>query len=171
MSSPERSTRRGSLPVIQPWYADGLSFTCTQCGNCCTGAPGYVWISDEELSRLAEHLKTSVEQVVTQYCRRVGGRVSLNEHRTPQGNYDCVFLREQRVPGESEPRRTCAVYPVRPLQCRTWPFWDANLSSEQSWRHAARRCPGIGKGRPFTLGQIEDLRTATDWPERPPSSK
>ena len=37
----------------QPWYADGLSFTCTQCGNCCTGGPGYVWISDMEIDRLA----------------------------------------------------------------------------------------------------------------------
>ena len=30
-----------------PWYADGLPFTCTQCGDCCTGDPGYVWVTDE----------------------------------------------------------------------------------------------------------------------------
>ena len=39
------------LPVLEkssdtsPWYAEGLKFTCSQCGNCCTGGPGYVWIS------------------------------------------------------------------------------------------------------------------------------
>ena len=32
------------LPPPPTWYADGLRFTCTQCGNCCTGQPGFVWI-------------------------------------------------------------------------------------------------------------------------------
>jgi len=31
----------------RPWYADGLSFTCTCSGNCCTGGPGFVWMSEE----------------------------------------------------------------------------------------------------------------------------
>ena len=27
------------------WYAEeGLAFECTGCGDCCTGAPGYVWV-------------------------------------------------------------------------------------------------------------------------------
>ena len=34
----------------QPWYAAGLQFGCTECGNCCAGAPGYVWISTEEIT-------------------------------------------------------------------------------------------------------------------------
>ena len=37
-----------------PWYQDGLAFSCTRCGACCTGAPGYVWVSPEEIGRLAE---------------------------------------------------------------------------------------------------------------------
>src|SRR5689334_21137377 len=62
------------LPTVdatQPWYADGLRFTCSQCGNCCTGGPGYVWISREEIVRLGEHLKLTAEQVVEEYCRKV----------------------------------------------------------------------------------------------------
>ena len=39
-----------------PWYADGLQFTCTQCGDCCTGDPGVVWVTDEELKAIADHL-------------------------------------------------------------------------------------------------------------------
>ena len=34
----------------QPWYKDGLGFQCTQCGDCCTGAPGYVWINAAEIA-------------------------------------------------------------------------------------------------------------------------
>src|SRR5204862_2902485 len=76
------------------WYADGLKFTCSQCGNCCTGGPGFVWISKQEIVRLAEHLKITAEQVVERYCRKIDGRFSLKERRTPAGNYDCIFLKE-----------------------------------------------------------------------------
>src|SRR5262245_25700820 len=81
----------------QPWYADGLNFTCHQCGNCCTGGPGYVWISDEEIDRLAEFLRLSRADTLRKYCRKVNGKISLKEIRTREGNYDCVFLTEQRA--------------------------------------------------------------------------
>src|SRR5688572_14598868 len=166
----------------RPWYADGLKFTCSQCGNCCTGGPGYVWISQVEIVRLAEFLRVTPEQVVERYCRKVNGRFSLKENRTPQGNYDCVFLKEQPVPaaaaareGEGgrvvQTRRVCSVYPVRPLQCRTWPFWSENLSSPERWEQSAKRCHGMNSGRrTFTREQMEALRDAKDWPENPPTS-
>ena len=57
--------------------------------------------------------------------------------------------------------RACAVYPVRPLQCRTWPFWPENLSSEQAWNHSAKRCHGMNAaGRTFSLNQIHAIRDA-----------
>jgi hypothetical protein len=68
-----------------PWYAGGLKFTCSQCGNCCTGAPGYVWISREEIVRLAEYLKITAEETVEKYCRKFGDRFSLKEKRGPGG--------------------------------------------------------------------------------------
>jgi Fe-S-cluster containining protein len=171
------------LPAKDPWYADGLKFTCTQCGNCCTGGPGFVWISDEEVERLAEYLKLTAREVRSKYCRKVGGRWSLNESRTRDGNYDCVFLTtienaprktSELAPGETIPlkRRGCSIYPVRPLQCRTWPFWHSNLEDEEMWKHAGKKCPGLNRGtRTFTQQQIESLRDATDWPQNPPGSK
>src|SRR6478752_5965704 len=106
-----------------PWYAEGLSFTCQQCGNCCTGGPGYVWISDEEIQRLAEYLKLSPQDVVEKYCRKINGRLSLKEVRRG-ALYDCVFLTEQQVDTGNgdrvvQTKRGCSIYPVRPLQCRT----------------------------------------------------
>lgn len=166
------------LPVLpaadEPaWYARGLRFTCTQCGNCCTGGPGYVWITHEEIERLARHLDLTPEQVVDRYCRKVNGRFSLKERRTSEGNYDCIFLTE--APPDSGdplalPRRICAVYDARPLQCRTWPFWKENLTSKARWDHSSGRCPGINQGRRFTLRQIHAVRDAADWPEDPPTS-
>lgn len=165
-----------------PWYAQGLKFTCTQCGNCCTGGPGFVWISDKEVTRLAEFLGLTPRQVLAKYCRKIGSRWSLKERRSSEGLYDCVFLTEQAestpAPRQARPRepiplrrRGCSVYPVRPLQCRTWPFWDTNLASRQNWEHSSLRCPGMGHGtRHFTQKQIESLRDAPDWPDHPPSS-
>ena len=45
------------MPDEAPWYADGLRFTCTMCGKCCTGEPGYVWTTDEELAKSASGAK------------------------------------------------------------------------------------------------------------------
>lgn len=172
------------LSSSDPWYSEGLKFTCTQCGNCCTGGPGYVWISPEEIDRLAEFLKIAPRQVLSRYCRKVGGRWTLNERRTPEGLYDCVFLTEIDAPRPSGPkelaagqpvpmkRRGCKIYPVRPLQCRTWPFWNSNLGAREMWEYAGKKCPGLDRGsRTFSREQIEALRDAEDWPEDPPTSK
>ena len=164
------------------WYADGLKFTCSQCGNCCTGGPGFVWISREEIGRLAEFLGLTPQDTVEKYCRRVNGQFSLKEFRNARGEYDCVFLKEQKVArppggagGHDEAvtltRRGCSIYPVRPLQCRTWPFWDSNLASRSAWDRAAQRCHGMNHGRRhFTREQMEALRDAKDWPDNPPTS-
>ena len=45
--------------MSRKWYADGLHFSCQQCGGCCTGEPGYVWVSRDELGLIAEFLKIS----------------------------------------------------------------------------------------------------------------
>ena len=39
----------------QPWYQEGLKFSCSQCGDCCTGAPGYVWVNKREIEQLSGH--------------------------------------------------------------------------------------------------------------------
>lgn len=161
--------------AAKPWYADGLAFTCQLCGNCCTGGPGYVWMTDDEVAKLAAHLKLSVTETLKQHCRKINGRISLKESRNTAGEYDCVFLIDKKIPdadGVVHTRRVCGVYAVRPLQCRTWPFWDGNLETPGAWQRSARRCHGMAAGgRKFTQEEIEKIRTAAEWPKRPPSSK
>jgi len=123
------------LKVVQPWYADGLRFECTQCGQCCTGAPGYTWVSKEEIATIAEHLGMNVETFSNAYIRRVDTRFSLLEH--PK-SYDCVFLKDNK----------CSIYSVRPKQCQTFPWWPNNLNSKESWLEAAKWCEGINPEAP-----------------------
>ncbi|TVR13686.1 MAG: YkgJ family cysteine cluster protein [Planctomycetota bacterium] len=126
----------------QPWYAEGLQFSCTRCGNCCGGAPGYCWVSEDEIVALAQRLGMSVEAFRTRYTRHIKGRgISLQEKR----NYDCVFF---------ERGRGCSVYEDRPRQCRTWPFWQPNLASREDWQEASAGCPGMDQGERHDVGTI-----------------
>ena len=54
------------------------------------------------------------------------------------------------------------VYPVRPAQCRTWPFWNSNLESEETWKEVVSVCPGSGCGNLVPLVQIQTLAAVTD---------
>jgi uncharacterized protein len=135
-------TKSADRPGKTPWYRDGLAFTCTRCGACCTGAPGFVWVNDDEIARLAKFRKQPVDQFMRQFVRLIDGLYSLIEK--PGG--DCIFWDKQAG---------CTVYPARPVQCQTWPFWDENLESAEEWEHVERRCPGAGHGQIFSLEEIE----------------
>ena len=65
------------------------------------------------------------------YVRKVGIRKSLREY--PNG--DCVFFDTES--------RSCSVYEARPRQCRSWPFWDSNLRTQQLWEETKDECPRL----------------------------
>ena len=128
----------------QPWYQQGLSFQCSQCGDCCTGAPGFVWVNKDEIAGLAAAVdEVDIGQFEKKYVRTVGIRKSLKEF----SNGDCVFF-----DGES---RQCTVYDARPRQCRTWPFWGSNLRNKEAWEATCEVCPGAGQGKLYQLQAIE----------------
>jgi uncharacterized protein len=56
--------------MAEPWFKDGLHFTCTQCGKCCGGKPGYVWVNDEEIAAIAAFLGEPAEVVFGVYEAR-----------------------------------------------------------------------------------------------------
>lgn len=134
------------MAADEPWYKDGLRFECSGCGNCCTGAPGYVWVNKEEIQAIADHLEMTVELLERKHVRKIGIRKSLVE--LPKSNYDCTFFDNET--------RGCTIYEVRPRQCRTWPFWDSNVRTERAWESTCEFCPGSGKGKKFDLNEIEE---------------
>ena len=137
-----------SVKTKAPWYEQGLRFGCLRCGGCCRGEPGYVWVNADEIRAMAVHLEMAVAELVQQYVREALGDLSLVE--MPNG--DCVFWRPTG----------CGIYPVRPVQCRTFPFWPEYLGSARDWQRAQRRCPGVNAGRSYSAEEIEQRAEQTD---------
>ncbi len=129
-----------------PFYHDGLHFTCTRCSACCRFDPGFVFLSETDVKRLASALDMTYTQFIDVYCRWIpagGGyeQLSLKE----RSNYDCIFWKDG-----------CTVYEARPLQCRTYPFWSSIVLSEESWKTVRAECPGIDQGEWHSKEEIED---------------
>ncbi len=137
----------------EPWFKNGLRFECTRCGRCCGGAPGYVWVTEEEIAALARRFDLAVGEFRQRYTRRVERRgVSLTE----TDDYDCIFY-----DGDDG----CSVYEDRPRQCYTYPFWGKTLASPATWEIEARECPGIDQGRFWSLVKILPLARRDGLPE------
>lgn len=132
--------------MSEPWYRDGLAFSCTMCGKCCTGSPGVVWVSREEIRAIAEYRKEPVEEFRACYTRAVDHRRSLREF----SDGDCI-LYDRKV--------GCTVYPVRPVQCRAWPFWDSTAGTEAAWDETRRSCPGAGQGALIPAEEVTRRRS------------
>jgi Fe-S-cluster containining protein len=130
----------------QPWYIAGLHFECIQCGNCCSGPEeGYIWISDKEID-----MGMPEQKFRDAYTKCEHGEITLVENKKTK---DCIFLAN----------KCCGMYPVRPNQCRTWPFWDINLAGPDDWGWASSRCPGVNRGRFYSFEEIEKIRTSRKW--------
>lgn len=131
------------------FYDEGLKFECTRCSNCCRFAPGYVFLSEEDLDRLSVSAKMTREEFIEQYCRQIDingfKRLSLTE----KPNNDCIFWGDDG----------CIHYEARPLQCSSYPFWYTHLFAKEVWDSLEKDCPGVNKGK---LHSKEDIQRWLD---------
>lgn len=106
---------------------------CEECGgHCCRGESGYIWVKYAEMEQIAAYLELSVENFATMYLKKVKHRYSLIENELAADDFACIFF--------DETMKRCSIYPVRPSQCRTFPFWEQFKNSEDEVRE---ECPGI----------------------------
>ncbi|STQ86691.1 YkgJ family cysteine cluster protein [Helicobacter muridarum] len=115
---------------------------CAECGGkCCYGESGYVFLKIEEIALIAEFLNIPFEDMCLRYIRKVGYRFSLIE-KTCNNKYmgvGCVFFNEDSM--------CCDIYPVRPKQCQSFPFWDSYADShknkDKNKKELIGRCIGV----------------------------
>lgn len=138
--------------MSEPFYKEGLKFSCQRCSNCCGKTPGFVYLSKNDLLKLCEFFKCDIKSFVEKYCRWAdyyeGATVlALME----QKNYDCIFL-----------ENGCTVYDARPIQCSTYPFWSWMVADKETWNDVAKDCPGMNQGKIYDEDFIEQSKNLYD---------
>lgn len=136
------------------WWEDGVRFQCQGSGRCCVsrGEYGYVYLTLEERRKMAKFLKLSTSAFTRKYCQKTDGIYHLKDGDGPE----CIFLTGKR----------CSVYEVRPMQCRTWPFWPEVMNAKAWAKEVQAFCPGVGKGRLISGEEIRFiLEKQSQWEE------
>ena len=105
---------------------------CSSCGGrCCIGESGNIFVTPDEIRKIAKLLEMDVESFKTNYLVKKGYKFSLRE-RIVGLSHDCIFF-DRELNG-------CSIYQARPLQCRTFPFWDYYKERVDELK---QECPGI----------------------------
>lgn len=128
-------------------------FQCQRgCTKCCN-IEGYVYITEDDLTRIAKYLKMTPEDFESKYVYRTTNLLRLRKPRNAQ----CIFLREDG----------CGVHPVNPVQCRTFPFWPELVEKPSEWKKTGELCPGIGEGPLIQIGdameRASEMKSAYPW--------
>ena len=91
--------------------------------------PGFVHLTLEEGRKMARFFKMPFNDFKKKYIKYVlwGGHV-LN--MSVKGG--CIFLKGGK----------CEIYPVRPEQCRTFPYWEDIIADEREWKYVQSYCKG-----------------------------
>lgn len=133
------------------FYDNGLNFECQRCSYCCGNGPGFVYLSKSDLEKLCIHFQMQPEEFAAKYCRWTDyyeGKTVLALLETKK--YDCILW-----------NNGCSVYEARPLQCRTWPFWDWMVNDKSCWDDCAKTCPGMNHGKIHSKEEIEKAADET----------
>ncbi len=102
---------------------------CKNCeGNCCIGDSGYIWVKPKEIEKIAKFLNMDIEKFKELFLIKVGYKYSIKEKPYKNG-FACIFF-----------NNGCTIYPVRPNQCKTFPFWDY---FKNHINELIKECPGI----------------------------
>lgn len=133
----------------EPFYKDGLNFSCQRCSSCCRHDPGFVNLSKDDIENLQKWSNFDKEHIIDSFCRwvdRGDGYDYLCLKEKP--GYDCILWDEG-----------CIAYEYRPLQCSSYPFWASLVSDQDWWESNAQHCPGIDKGMLYSRSEIEEHLT------------
>lgn len=120
-----------------------LRFKCTGCGKCCTGGDDYyIAMSRTEASHIRKYLNITEAW----FSRRYVTHLTRNTLTARIREGRCTFLNKEGK---------CRIYHLRPVQCRTYPYWPELLESTQAWNNEAKHCEGINLGTVVPINDIE----------------
>ena len=98
---------------------DPATFRCRRCGACCR-VPGYVALEPGEPEAIAAFLGMDVYAFTERFTTLTFNRRDLSLVEGAEGR--CVFLQDDS---------TCRIQPVKPAQCKGFPFTWRSRTLEQ----------------------------------------
>lgn len=138
--------RQTHLDGQTPYFEqEPLEFGCTGCGACCT-RPGAVFFTPLDIDRLAQWYEVSPEQI----------REGLLDE-TEDGEFLVIVEEDTLCPFYEVETDGCIIHPVKPIQCRTYPFWPELVHEKSAWEQEAQHCPGIHQGRSWQPEEVRRL--------------
>lgn len=118
---------------------DAIRFTCQKgCTKCCE-VKGYVYLTEEDVSAAAKYLGLPQADFESQFIYRTK---HMRRIRKPRGAKQCPFLDASG----------CSIHPVKPVQCRLFPYWPELVEDRKAWARTGKWCPGIGVGKLVQIG-------------------
>jgi len=131
------------VKIIMIHQQRALRFKCTGCGKCCTGGEDhYIAMSKMEAQRIQKHLGISSNW----FRRRYVTHLTRNTLTARMHKGQCVFLSDSGK---------CQIYKLRPVQCRTYPYWPELLENKRVWDNEATHCEGINVGNVVPITDIK----------------
>jgi Fe-S-cluster containining protein len=105
---------------------------CSTCqGRCCTGESGYIYVTKAEIENISKLMDLDIKDFMQQYLFKKDYKYSIKEKKIGE-SYECVFYDRES--------NGCTIYEARPLQCKTFPFWDYYKTKVSELK---LECPGV----------------------------
>lgn len=142
--------------IMAFYHSKPIRFKCTECSRCCYGGKyAYVRASSQEIEKIISFMNINADTFKADYLIKLvdngyGIRMKITviaQALNKKG--PCMLL---------SAKGKCSVYPVRPMQCRTYPFWSEILISEAKWNSEIERCEGIQQGEIIETEYIEQQK-------------
>lgn len=122
-----------------------IRFACQPgCRKCCE-VSGYVYLTENDVANAAGFLGMPQPEFEAAYIFRTR---HIRRIRKPRGKArQCPFLTASG----------CGIHPVKPVQCRLFPFWPELVEAPREWQRTAEWCPGIGQGELIQIGTALEM--------------
>lgn len=124
-----------------------VHFQCQRCGLCCRDTETrtrHILLLGAEARRISKHTSKPIRG----FAAQIEGSepYGYEMKKTPEKG-KCVFLNGN----------TCAIYTLRPLICRFYPFQLRMGKNRKHYFLHTEECPGIGKGEGLQKSFFENL--------------
>jgi len=128
-------------------YPRNVNFQCLKCATCCGDTKQkvrHILLLHTEAEKIAEATGKPIEEFAMGIEHHAP---YVYEMRKTVAEGKCIFLQNSR----------CAIYPLRPLVCRFYPF---ELKPTKNGKHQflyTEECHGIGRGEKLARDYFRNL--------------